>query len=52
MFRNLLAERFQVVLHRENKPIPGFALTVAWSAGRFGAEPTILMALKKGGIAS
>jgi uncharacterized protein (TIGR03435 family) len=28
MYRNLLAERFQVVLHRENRPIPGFALTV------------------------
>lgn len=29
MFRNLLAERFQLALHRENRTIPGYALTVA-----------------------
>jgi uncharacterized protein (TIGR03435 family) len=29
MFRSLLAERFQVVMHREKRPIPGYALTVS-----------------------
>jgi uncharacterized protein (TIGR03435 family) len=29
MFRNLLAERFQVVLHREYRLVPVYALTVA-----------------------
>ncbi len=29
MFRNLLAERFHVVLHHESRPLPAYALTVA-----------------------
>lgn len=29
MYRNLLAERFKVVLHRETRPIPVYSLTVA-----------------------
>jgi uncharacterized protein (TIGR03435 family) len=36
MMRSLLAERFQVVLHRENRAIPGYALTVARSGLKMG----------------
>ncbi len=37
MFRNLLAERFKVVTHRETKLLPGYAITIG--KGGFKADP-------------
>jgi uncharacterized protein (TIGR03435 family) len=42
MLRNLLIERFQVVLHRENRAISGFALTVAKGGLKMSeSDPTV-----------
>jgi uncharacterized protein (TIGR03435 family) len=42
MLRSLLAERFQLVVHRERKEIPGYALAIARNDGKLGSnlQPT------------
>lgn len=38
MLRSLLADRFQLAVHRESREMPAYALTVARSDGKLGAD--------------
>lgn len=48
MFRNLLAERFKVVAHREKKLLPGYAITVAKGGLKAPAASTAPVAADAG----